>query len=93
MEEAAGGGDADPPPPVVQSSLPPSSEWGLDPLFWANVKLAVCEVVGAGAVLHPAPGTNGAVHFYRGRPTRRCEMMGYVVTLNVRDSKTIFTGA
>ena len=72
--------------------LPPREEWGLDPLFWAHVKVAVCEVVGKDTVLLPAEGTNGAVHFYRGRPTRKCEIMGYVVTLNVRDAKTIFTG-
>lgn len=71
--------------------LPPTSEWGIDPLFWAHVKLTVSEVVGVDAVLRPADGTKGAVHFYRGRPTRKCEMMGYVVTLNVRDNKTIFT--
>jgi len=33
------------------------------------------------------------VLFYRGRPVRKCEVMGYVVTVNPRDSKTIFTGA
>lgn len=86
MEVGGGSGDCD-------DADPPPSEWGLDPLFWAHVKLAVCEVVGDDAVLHPAEGTNGAVHFYRGRPTRKCEIMGYVVTLNVRDTKTIFTGA
>ena len=77
----------------VAEYLPPREEWGLDPLFWAHVKLAICEVVGEDAVLIPADGTNGAVHFYRGRPTRKCEIMGYVVTLNARDNKTIFTGA
>ena len=88
METAGGDEDAD-----ENEELPPSEEWGMDPLFWAHVKVAVCEVVGEGAVLLPAEGTNGAVHFYRGRPTRKCEIMGYVVTLNVRDTKTIFTGA
>jgi len=63
----------------------------LDPLFWCHVKLAVAEVVGDNPALVPAEGTNGAVHFYRNRPTRKCEMMGHVVTLNVRDNKTFFT--
>ena len=70
---------------------PPSERWGLDPLFWCHVKLAVAEVVGDNPALVPAEGTNGAVHFYRNRPTRKCEMMGHVVTLNVRDNKTFFT--
>jgi|AntAceMinimDraft_1070359.scaffolds.fasta_scaffold10592_2 hypothetical protein len=82
-----------PPAPRVTFELPPSSEWGQDPLFFAHVKLAVCEVVGEDAVLHPANGTNGSVHFYRGRPARKFEMMGYVVTFKMANTKTIFTGA
>ena len=40
---------------------PPTSEWGLDPLFWVNVKVAVCEIVGPDAVVTDAEGGHGAV--------------------------------
>jgi hypothetical protein len=69
---------------------PPTSEWGLDPLFWVNVKVAVCEIVGPDAVVTDAEGGHGAVRLYRGRPFRRCELMGHVVSLYARDTKTLF---
>jgi hypothetical protein len=71
---------------------PPPETWGLDPLFWANVKVTVWEVVGDPPGLVPAEGTNRSVHFFHGRPTRRYEVMGHVVSLTVRDNKTIFYG-
>jgi hypothetical protein len=70
---------------------PPPESWGLDPLFFANVKVTAGEVVGEHPALVPAEGTNRGVHFFHGRPTKRYELMGHVVTLTVRDSKTIFT--
>ena len=70
---------------------PPQESWGLDPLFFANVKVTAGEVVGGNPALVPAEGTNRGVHFFHGRPTKRYELMGHVVTLIVRDNKTIFT--
>ena len=70
---------------------PPQESWGLDPLFFANVKVTAGEVVGEHPALVPAKGTNRGVHFFHGRPTKRYELMGHVVTLIVRDNKTIFT--
>ena len=70
---------------------PPKNRWGLDPLFTCYVKLAVAEVVGENPVYVPAEDTNGAVYFYRGRPTRKCEFMGHVVSIDVKDDKTILS--
>ena len=67
------------------------SQWGLDPLFFSHPKLAIRELVGGEDVWVPAPEGNGAVHLYRGRPVRRCEMMGCVVSLNPKPGKTVFT--
>ena len=79
------------PPRLAMAAPPPPPEsWGMDPLFWANVKVTVGEVVGDPPALVPAEGTNRSVHYFHGRPTRRYEVMGHVVSLNVRDSKIIF---
>ena len=53
-----------PPLPHLQECLPPvpSSEWGLDPLFWCHVKLHAAEVLpGPSQRLHAADGGGGAV--------------------------------
>ena len=73
------------------AGAPQVSQWGLDPLFFSHPKLAIRELVGGEDVWVPAPEGNGAVHLYRGRPVRRCEMMGCVVSLNPKPGKTVFT--
>jgi len=73
------------------TGAPPVSQWGLDPLFFSHPKLAIRELVGGDDVWVPAPEGNGAVHLYRGRPVRRCEMLGHVVAVNPKPGKTVFT--
>lgn len=60
-------------------------------MFFSHPKLAIRELVGGDDVWVPAPEGNGAVHLYRGRPVRRCEMLGHVVAVNPKPGKTVFT--
>jgi len=68
------------------SEMRPVREWGLDPMCFAHVRLLAFDLLS----LRPVPNLQGS-YARKGRPVRKVEIMGIVVTVDQKERYTRFT--
>ncbi|KAJ7379998.1 CST complex subunit STN1 [Desmophyllum pertusum] len=72
--------------PEEGSSCPPVRFWGLNPLFWTHMKMFVKEVLS----LEEYPDYKGVYRYCNNQPVIRVEILGYVVSIDVREKLTTY---